>query len=182
MDNNHAKLILQAYRPGGEDASDPFFVDALEQVRLDPELSTWFAKQQATDESMREALRTIAPPHDLRDTIVAAQKVARFPSGANRRIPQFGALWAIAASVLLLLVGGDLIHLRINRNKDHISTFATVTQQILDLKRHDRVSLGEMNSDPVKLRSWLAERGSPSNFKVPPGLPLGRTNLSTCLS
>ena len=50
MDNNDAKLILQVYRSGGEDASDPFFAEALEQARLDPALRTWFAEQQAKDD------------------------------------------------------------------------------------------------------------------------------------
>ena len=170
MDNNDAKLILQVCRPGGEDASDPFFAEALEQARLDPALRIWFAEQQAKDERMRGALQIIVPPHDLRDMIVRTQKIAQFPSGASRRKTQFVTLLAIAACILFLLVAGGLIRLGMDRNEDHASTFAAVTQQILDLKRHDRVSLGEMSSDPAKLRSWLAERGAPSDFKVPPGL------------
>jgi hypothetical protein len=119
---------------------------------------------------MREALQIIVPPHDLRDMIVRTQMVVPFPSWASRRRTQFFTLLAVAASILLLLVAGGLLHQGMDRSKDHASTFAAVTQQILDLKRHDQVSLGEMSSDPAKLRSWLAERGAPSVFKVPPGL------------
>src|SRR5271156_1981524 len=143
MNNNDAKLILQVYRPSGEDASDPFFAEALEQARLDPALRIWFADQQAKDERMRGALQIIVPPHDLRDMIVRTQKIAQFPSGASRRNTQFGTLLAIAACILFLLVAGGLIRLGMDRTQDH-ATFAAVTQQILDLKRHDRVSLGEM--------------------------------------
>src|SRR5258706_136048 len=39
MNNQEAKLILQAYRCGGQDASDPLFAEALEQARRDPELA-----------------------------------------------------------------------------------------------------------------------------------------------
>ena len=170
MDNNHAKLILQAYRPGGKDASDPFFAEALEQARLDPSLGIWLAEQQAKDERIREALQVIVPPHDLRDMILRTQKVAQFPSATSRRKTQSVTLLAIAASLLFLLVAAGLLHQGIDRNRAHTSTFAAVTQQILDLKRHDQVSLGELNSDPAKLRSWLAQRGTPSDFKVPPGL------------
>jgi len=37
MNNQEAKFILAAYRPGGQDASDPLFAEALEQVRRDPD-------------------------------------------------------------------------------------------------------------------------------------------------
>ena len=49
MNNEEAKLILQAYRPGGQDANDPRFREALEQARRDPELARWFANEQALD-------------------------------------------------------------------------------------------------------------------------------------
>jgi len=35
------------YRPSGDDASDPFFREALEQVERDPELKKWFANEMA---------------------------------------------------------------------------------------------------------------------------------------
>ncbi len=47
-------------------------------------------------------------------------------------------------------------------------TVAALTQQVLDLKNH--VSLGKMSSDPAELRAWLAERGAPNDFELPPGL------------
>src|SRR5271156_2792587 len=119
MNNNDAKLILQVYRPGGEDATDPFFAEALEQARLDPALRIWFAEQQAKDERMRGALQIIVPPHDLRDMIVRTQKIAQFPSGANRRKTQFGTLLAIAACILFFLVAGGLIRLGMDRTQDH---------------------------------------------------------------
>src|SRR5271170_328440 len=99
MNNNDAKLILQAYRPSGEDARDPFFAEALEQARLDPALRIWFAERQAKDERMRETLQLIVPPPDLRDMIVRIQKIAQFPSGASRRKTQFSTLLAIAACI-----------------------------------------------------------------------------------
>jgi len=42
MDSGEAKFILSAYRPEGQDASDPRFAEALEQVRRDPILQRWF--------------------------------------------------------------------------------------------------------------------------------------------
>jgi len=37
MNNQEAKLILQAYRPTRPDALDPLYADALEQARRYPE-------------------------------------------------------------------------------------------------------------------------------------------------
>jgi hypothetical protein len=38
MDNREAKFVLSAYGPGGQDAGDARFAEALEQVRRDPML------------------------------------------------------------------------------------------------------------------------------------------------
>src|ERR1700733_2740914 len=110
MDNNHAKLILQAYRPGGEDASDPFFSEALEQTRLDPALGRWFAEQQAFDSRMRQVLESITPPRQLRDTIVLTQKITPFSRWARHRKPTYAILVAAAACIGILLALGNLLH------------------------------------------------------------------------
>lgn len=170
MDNDYAKLILQAYRPNGEDARDPFFSEALEQARLDPALRSWFAEQQAHDERVRQAIQGIIPPRELRDMIVLTQKIAPFPLWASRQKQPYTILLAIAACVAFLLVVGGLLRPGADRDKDHAATFASLTNQVLDLKRHDRINLGETSTDPAKLRAWLAERGAPSDFKIPPGL------------
>ena len=44
MNNQEAKFILGAYRPGGRDAVDPMFSEALAQAGRDPELRAWFEK------------------------------------------------------------------------------------------------------------------------------------------
>ena len=65
MNNQEAKLILQAYRPGGRDTFDPLFAEALEQARRDPELQKWFAeRKQALDyaNSIQTAGTAVAVP------------------------------------------------------------------------------------------------------------------------
>ena len=66
MDNREAKFILNAYRPNGQDADDPRFSEALEQVRRDPMLERWFSESIAFDTVMTEKLRAIEVPPDLR--------------------------------------------------------------------------------------------------------------------
>jgi hypothetical protein len=75
MNTQQAKFILQAYRPGGQDANDPQFAEALEQVKNDPNLAEWFAAQTAFDGAVAHALGTVAPPAQLREMILAGRRV-----------------------------------------------------------------------------------------------------------
>jgi hypothetical protein len=167
MDNEQAKLILQAYRPGGEDADDPFFSEALEQARVDPDLAKWFAEQRAFDEAMRKALQESTPPTGLRDSILLAKKISTLSRlQPSRPYWQRPGVMALAASIVVLLA------VLIQQGADHYlgqpMTVDAFTQQVLDLK--ERVSLGKMSSNPTELRAWLAERGAPSDFELPRGL------------
>src|SRR6516165_3756434 len=65
MTNQDAKLVLSAYRPNGADARDPFFEQALQQAKRDPELMEWFEKQRAFDRVIAAKLRNIEPPTGL---------------------------------------------------------------------------------------------------------------------
>jgi hypothetical protein len=97
MNNNEAKFLLRAYRPGGRDAADPAFVAALAQARADPGLSAWFARERAFDAVIAEKLHTIAPPAGLREAILAGVSVSHV-ARTSRRWP----VWlALAASVTL---------------------------------------------------------------------------------
>ena len=79
MTNQDAKLVLSAYRPNGADARDPFFEQALQQAKRDPELMEWFEKQRAFDCVMVAKLRTIEPPAGLNSQILAGLRAIRVP-------------------------------------------------------------------------------------------------------
>jgi hypothetical protein len=168
MDNEQAKLILQAYRPGGEDANDPFFFEALEQARVDPELEKWFAEQRAFDEAMRKALQTRIPPVGLRDSILLTKKISTLPRRQpSRPVWRRPGVMALAASIVVLLAAAVLLRPGAKYYAPPM-TLAAFTQQVLDLK--DRASLGKLSNKPSELRAWLAERGAPSDFELPRGL------------
>jgi hypothetical protein len=76
MDNQEAKFILRAYRPGGADASNPAFAEALEQARKDPSLSDWLQREQALDRAVAEKLRARTPPAGLREAILTGAKMS----------------------------------------------------------------------------------------------------------
>jgi hypothetical protein len=167
MDNEQAKLILQAYRPGGEDADDPFFSEALEQARVDPELEKWFAEQRAFDQAIRKALQTRIPPAGLRDSILLTKKISTLPRRqTSQPVWRRPRVIGLAASIVVLLAAAVLIQ---PGAKQHVPmTVATFTQQVLELK--DRISLGKVSNKPADLRTWLSERSAPSDFELPPGL------------
>src|SRR5712692_2933132 len=103
MDNQEAKFILTAYRPGGQDASDPRFAEALEQARRDPVLEQWFKESVAFDATVTEKLRAVRVPADLRENILAGAKISR-PLRWSKRLN-----WAIAAALITIATIGSLI-------------------------------------------------------------------------
>ncbi len=157
MDNEQAKFILQVYRPGGEDASDPQFAEALEQVRRDPGLVKWFKEQQALDEAIANKLESAPAPADLRDAILAARSVLR-PKAWWRRPPMLA--WAACLAALLSLGG---LWFKANTgyaayHKDMVKAVDTLDS--LDLKE----------SDVNKIKDWLSSINAPSTFSMPDGI------------
>lgn len=106
MNNDEAKFILQAYRPGGRDATDGTFSAALAQAQRDPMLGAWFARTQAYDAAVAAKLREVTPPPGLREAILAGGRVSgRRPV---RRMQRWQTWLALAASLVVLLVVGDV--------------------------------------------------------------------------
>ena len=71
MNNKEAKFILQTYRPGGQDADDPKFAEALLRAQRDPELGKWFEEERAMDKAISKKLKSIEIPLELREQINA---------------------------------------------------------------------------------------------------------------
>lgn len=169
MDNEQAKLILSAYRASGEDASDPFFAEGLNQVRCDPELERWFTEQRRVDQSMQSALQSVVPPASLREELLLNRHVVRLNQrpALMERFRSGSTPWlAMAATIVLLLGIGFLLY---SQQSGPLTTDQLV-QKVFDLKENDGITLGKMGGGTDELRTWLAERGSPSNFTLPAGL------------
>ncbi|OIR07469.1 hypothetical protein GALL_104280 [mine drainage metagenome] len=106
MNNQEAKFRLSAYRPGGDDASDPAMIEALEQARRDPELGAWLERERVFDAAVAAKLSGIAPPAGLRAAILSGSRVS-----ARRPWWRSPALMALAACVTVA-IGGGLIAFR----------------------------------------------------------------------
>jgi len=98
MNNDEAKFILGAYRPGGHDSGDPVLAEALEKAQRDPALRVWLEREQAFDTAVSAKLRAVQPPSGLRDAILAGAKVSR------SRPTWVRPLWVgLAAAIVLAL-------------------------------------------------------------------------------
>jgi len=160
VNNQEAKFILSAYRPGGEDACTTHFAAALEQVSRDPVLAAWFSNQRALDMATSDALCSIPVPDDLRTNILAGAKISR--RGLWPLRPVF---LAMAATLMLLAgVAGFWMH-----------------QSALDSWQKDALAflpnLGNGQShfdheaiDSRALQQWLQEQHAPAADVMPAAL------------
>jgi hypothetical protein len=164
MDNEQSMLILGAYRHTGEDASDPFFADALEQARLDPELAAWFAEERRFAEAMTRAIRDQQPPEHLRQSLLLGNKVVSL----HRQRPLWTrpVLWFALAAALALFLGLGILF----QQSEPSVTGPQLARQIIALAESGKITLGKMSGNPDELKSWLATRGSPHDFAIPAGL------------
>jgi len=168
MNNEEAKLILQAYRPGGPDAHDPRFQEALEQTGRDPELGRWLAHEQALDSRISNQLRSALQPPPFLKARLLAQRVTA-PPVARWRQP----FWQLAAAACVLLLvtlavlrSGQGRSSQLAQFRDEMATFAG--------KRLDRFDL--VSGDVEEVRRWLGSKQAHENLILPAGLN-GRTSL-----
>jgi hypothetical protein len=73
MDKQTAKEILRRYRPGMADGQDPEMAEALALAREDGELGQWLEAQRDFNVAMREGLKSIPVPPNLRGKILQAE-------------------------------------------------------------------------------------------------------------
>jgi hypothetical protein len=167
MDNREAKFILNAYRPGGQDAHDPRFVEALEQVRRDPILQHWFDESVAFDAAMTRKLFAIPVPSDLRESILTGVKITRPESirGWKNRWRK----WAIAAAVVLSATLGGLIwH---NTRPAPVARWQLqALDSILSSIARNESHFDVISHNPADLVKWLRENSAPAGKKLPNNL------------
>ncbi len=70
MNHKDAQRILSSARPADLDSDDPDIRAALKFVRQDPELTAWWAKEQAFDEVFRRKLSELKAPPSLKESLL----------------------------------------------------------------------------------------------------------------
>ena len=172
MNNNEAKFILSAYRPGGRDAGDPGMATALAQAKSDPVLGAWFARERAHDAAVAWKLRAVVPPVELREAILtgarvsggAAREVGGERAGPKVRPTQRRAWWAqpgwlaavAAVAVLVSLAAWRMTPVRGEAFEEFAVNF--VDKGFMLQKR---------GADVASLKVWLGEQRGP----LPEALP-----------
>jgi hypothetical protein len=163
MDNREAKFVLNAYRPGGQDASDPRFAKALEQTRCDPVLERWFVDSIAFDTAMTEKLRTIELPPDLRESILAGAKVSR-PLRWIKPLAQ----WGIAAALISMAILGSLIWR--NARPAHPAGWQNEALVVISSLVRNESKFDAQSRNTAELLAWLRANHAPTAQKLPDGL------------
>ena len=164
MDNREAKFILNAYRPGGQDANDPRFAEALEQARRDPILQRWFDESVAFDAAMTAKLSATPVPSELRESILTGVRITRpetTPGWKTR-----WRKWAIAAVVLLNATLGILIwH---NTRPTPVAGWQLqALDAILSSIARNESHFDLISSNPTDLVRWLQANYAPAGKKLP---------------
>lgn len=152
MDEEQARLILQAYRPG-EQENDPEFAEALRAVAENPDLARWFAEEQAFDQAIATHLEALPTPFGLKTRILAQGTV---PARSRKR--QWFLSLAAAAALFFLL--SQVVSLW--------RTSASVASLSSDYAREmvSFIRLApplEMESNDLgEIKNWLAKNHAPS--------------------
>lgn len=164
MNNQEARLILQAYHPDGRDAADPFFAEALEQARRDPELAKWFAEENALETHVQARLQTaVQPPPELKANLLAMRKVVRL-------VPWWHQPMNLAAAAAVLLLLGLAAFLLPRQRSAPIASFRqTMVQYAMQQQGH----IVFKSHNLAGIRQWLQDRGMETNFDLPSGLQSG---------
>lgn len=154
-----AREILLLYRPGTSDGEDPQIIEAMDLARRDPELSKWFAQQQAFQIAMKARFREIPAPEHLKLALLARQKVVHPPVFWRRPV------WVAAAAIFAVLLGLAAFVTRPsvpNRFGHYRETMvnAAVRMYGMDLQTNDM----------MQLRRFVGSHGAPDDYQLTGGL------------
>jgi hypothetical protein len=164
MDKQEAKLLLQSYRPDGQDASDPAFAEALALASQDAELGRWLEGECALDKIIGQHLREFPVPPDLRGAVVTGQR-------SQHRISQPAHAWwrspslAWAAAIVLVFVAAYFV-----RDGSDSSVALAAYRESMTANLRSGFVFDQRDERPEKLKDWLAEHGGMPDFQVPAGL------------
>jgi hypothetical protein len=160
LDNREAKFILNAYRSGDQDASDPAFLEALEQARRDPALAQWFSESMAFDTAVRQKLCAVGAPSDLRERILARGKV-----NTSLRWSRPLIKWAIAAGLILTAILSFLIWHEIRPG--HLVGWQNQALDVISSLVTKQVSFDAESAKASKLMTWLRAHHAPTARTLP---------------
>jgi hypothetical protein len=158
MNRRDAQDILLACRPGTPDLQSEEARAALDEVRRDPELAAWWARQQAFHEQARHTLRHLPVPDGLPDRILSHCKTVELPWWRTT------TFLSAAAAIVVLAITIALFWKTAPR--DPLPTFRS--RMVRNVLRQYAMDI--QTNDVTTIRTFLAERSAPADYQVPPPL------------
>lgn len=111
MNHEEAKFLLRARRPGGRDAGEAVFAEALREAERDPQLKAWQAREEAFDAAMERKLAAIEPPAGLREAILAGARAGE--TARESRVAWRRPVWLAAAAAVVLAATAAVVAMRV---------------------------------------------------------------------
>jgi anti-sigma factor RsiW len=177
MNRDEAKLILQAYRPGGREAGDPYFAEALGLVQRDAELAAWFAEQQRFDSNISGGLQQVRVPSRLKAEILALGKKEESSAAAwwqNLFSWQSPIAWSAAVVVIVVL------SLALFRTKpEGPSGFADYSAQMVNTAMNDKHHVDIDVNNMKQAVAWFSDHQGENRLALPATLN-GDDSLMGC--
>ena len=157
MNRDEAKLLLQVYRPN-RDEGEPQFAEALEWLNRDPELAEWFAEEQAFDHVVREGLKAVPVPSNLKTAILTGEKVLNL-------MPWWRLVgWRRLAICTLVLSVASVFFLFSFQRTQNIVAFS---RQMIEFSDYRMANLAVQTHDLKKIRAYFLKCWAPSDFQIP---------------
>ncbi len=158
MDENEAKLILASYTLDNTPDDDSKFEQAIELAAANPELMSWWTRNQVEDQAIRDCLAHAPTPSDLRTSLLASLENATLPLWKRRSFAQ-----GVAAAACLAL--SCIIYFQFIRDVSDGYT-GPLADRAFNYS-YDGPRLSYFNHNTSKLVDWLREQ----EFAVPENLP-----------
>jgi uncharacterized membrane protein YbaN (DUF454 family) len=146
------------YRPGAVDATDAELAEALEQARRDPHLGRWFEQHCVFQTAVRDRLKQLPVPADLKTSILAGHKPDERIVWWQR--PVFSALAAAAAIVLLAAL------LYFQREPREDKGFAAFRDRVVRTAQRGYV-MDLTTTNLSEIRNYLAQHNGHADYTLP---------------
>jgi hypothetical protein len=155
MNRNEAKEILALYRRGIDNPADPEFAEALELVKHDRELASWFEQQSAVYEATRQKFQAIEAPSELVGWIL---------SGRKRRNHWWRSpvIWGAAAAIAILIA-------IVVRDGSPKHSFAAYRSRMVRTAMSN-YGMPLMTNDLAAIRSYLTTNNAHGDYVLPAAL------------
>jgi hypothetical protein len=160
VNNKEAREILILFRPGTADEEDPYFHQARQMARTEPELARSFKEHCEAYVALRRKFQAIPIPPGLKEQILSERIVQR---------PPFQRYWGpllAAAAVLALMVSIDTGLWPFHSRSDQYAPYRKrMTETALR-----GYSMDLRTTDPAQIHDFLKKKNAPADYSLPAGL------------